>query len=59
MSSIGISGVLLSLLFLVIPIVLFILLLIWIYQIKSNSDVQLKQNQRIIELLEEWNRKSS
>jgi chromate transport protein ChrA len=59
MSSIGISGVLLSLLILVIPIVLFILLLIWIYQIKSNSDVQLKQNQRIIELLEEWNRKSS
>ena len=30
----------------------FILLLIWVYRINKNSEVQLEQNKRIIELLE-------
>ncbi len=30
-----------------------VLLLIWIYKIKSNSETQVKQNQKIIQLLDE------
>jgi hypothetical protein len=30
----------------------FILLLIWVYRINKNSEVQVEQNKRIIELLE-------
>jgi uncharacterized membrane protein len=30
-----------------------VFLLIWIYQIKRNSNIQVKQNEKIIELLKE------
>jgi hypothetical protein len=34
----------------VVPVAM-IILLIWIYQIKKNSDIQVEQNKEIIELL--------
>lgn len=37
--------------FIGVPIAV-IFLLIWIYQIKRNSEIQVDQNKRIIELLE-------
>ncbi|AIF42158.1 hypothetical protein [Virgibacillus sp. SK37] len=33
-----------------------VLLLTWIHKIKSNSETQVKQNQEIIQLLDELNR---
>ncbi|WP_193751967.1 hypothetical protein [Oceanobacillus picturae] len=35
-----------------------ILFLVWIYKIKQNSELSTKQNQRIIQLLEEISKKS-
>ncbi|MFD2627603.1 hypothetical protein [Oceanobacillus kapialis] len=35
-----------------------ILFLVWVYQIKKNSELTTRQNQRIMKLLEELNRKS-
>ncbi|GIO26488.1 hypothetical protein [Ornithinibacillus bavariensis] len=57
MSSIGIPGLVLTLIPLLVPIALIVFLLIWIYQIKVSNDVQVKQNQKIIDLLEKLNRK--
>ncbi|MBC5637636.1 MULTISPECIES: hypothetical protein [Ornithinibacillus] len=51
--AIGIFGGFLSLIFALIPIALAVFVLIWLYQMKVNSDVQVKQNQEIIRLLEE------
>ncbi|WP_181397437.1 hypothetical protein [Gracilibacillus dipsosauri] len=33
-----------------------VLLLMWIYKIKLNSEIQVKQNQEIIQLLDELNK---
>lgn len=55
MSGIGISifGGFISLIFALIPIAITVIVLIWLYQIKVNSEMQVKQNQEIIQLLEE------
>jgi uncharacterized membrane protein len=57
MSSIGFPGLILALIPLILPIVIIVFLLIWVHQIKANSEMQVKQNQKIINLLEELNRK--
>ncbi|MFS0674143.1 hypothetical protein [Ornithinibacillus sp. 179-J 7C1 HS] len=57
MASIGIIGFLFSLIAFIIPLVLIIFILIWIHQIKVNSENQVKQNNEIIKLLEELNNK--
>jgi predicted membrane protein len=43
---------LISLLFTIAVPVSFVLLLIWIYQLKKNSEKQIEQNKEIIRLLE-------
>jgi uncharacterized membrane protein len=57
MSSIGFPGLIMALIPLIVPIVVIVFLLIWVHQIKANSEMQVKQNQKIINLLEELNRK--
>ena len=57
MASIGIIGFLFSLIAFIIPLVLIIFILIWIHQIKVNSENQVKQNNEIIKLLEELKNK--
>jgi ABC-type enterochelin transport system permease subunit len=47
-------------LFIIIAVpVSFVLLLIWIYRMNKNSEIQVEQNKRIIELLEKFHRESS
>lgn len=36
----------------VLPVIAIVVGLIWLYQIKVNSDIQVKQNKEIINLLE-------
>jgi hypothetical protein len=43
---------------LAVPVSL-IILLIWIYRLYKNSEIQVEQNRRIIELLEEFHGESS
>jgi competence protein ComGC len=50
-------GILVSLITVLLPFVIGILVLIWVSQIKNNSEIQVKQNERIIELLEQSNEK--
>ncbi|WP_047986289.1 hypothetical protein [Ornithinibacillus californiensis] len=50
-------GILASLITVLLPFVIGILVLIWVSQIKNNSEIQVKQNKRIIELLEQSNEK--
>ncbi|ADU28912.1 hypothetical protein [Evansella cellulosilytica] len=44
--------IMLFLLVSILPLVLFILIIIWIYSIKSNTEKQVAQNERIIQLLQ-------
>ena len=37
----------------------FVILLIWIYRMNKNSEIQVEQNKRIIELLETFHGESS
>ncbi|WP_172794010.1 hypothetical protein [Sporosarcina sp. HYO08] len=47
-----------SLLFtIILPVVVLIFILIWMYQIKSSNETQVNQNQKIIQLLKELNDK--
>ncbi|WP_353654010.1 hypothetical protein [Bacillus sp. ISL-55] len=47
-------------LFIVIAVpVLFVFLLKWVYTTKKNSEIQVEQNRRIIELLEQFHGESS
>ena len=39
--------------------VIFVILLIWIYRMYKNSEIQVEQNKRIIELLEQFHGESS
>ncbi|WP_096273846.1 hypothetical protein [Paucisalibacillus globulus] len=57
MEAFGLIGLLFSLVGLIIPIAVTVFLLVWIHGIKANSEVQVQQNQKIIELLEEINNK--
>jgi hypothetical protein len=57
MEAFGLIGLLFSLVGLIIPIAITVFLLVWIHGIKANSEVQVQQNQKIIELLEEINNK--
>lgn len=57
MEAFGLIGLLFSLVGLIIPIAITVFLLVWIHGIKVNSEVQVQQNQRIIELLEKINNK--
>jgi len=57
MEAFGLIGLLFSLVGLIIPIAVTVFLLVWIHGIKANSEVQVQQNQRIIELLEKINNK--
>lgn len=57
MEAFGLIGLLFSLVGLIIPIAITVFLLVWIHGIKANSEVQVQQNQRIIELLEKINNK--
>ena len=48
---VGVMGIL-SLLFTIgIPVAI-VILLVWIYQIKRNGEIQIEQNNKIIQLLE-------
>ena len=53
MEAFGLIGLLFSLVGLIIPIAVTVFLLVWTHGIKANSEVQVQQNQKIIELLEE------
>ncbi len=55
LSSIGIFGSLISLIIIIIPIAIVVFLLVWTHPIKTNSEIQVQQNQRLIDLLEELN----
>ncbi|WP_197025046.1 hypothetical protein [Paucisalibacillus sp. EB02] len=57
MEAFGLFGLFFSLIGLIIPIAVTVFLLVWIHGIKANSEVQVQQNQKIIELLEEINNK--
>lgn len=46
------AGLISLFLYIALP-VLFILLILWIYRIKQNSDIQVEQNKEIIALLKE------
>ncbi|WP_449354693.1 hypothetical protein ACUL41_17900 [Virgibacillus natechei] len=47
----------LALLFIYVGLPLAVIILLgWVYQIKKNSDTYIKQNQRIIQLLEDISR---
>ncbi|GGA66745.1 hypothetical protein [Ornithinibacillus halotolerans] len=53
MEAFALSGMLISLIFMVVPIVAAVFLLVWVYQTKVNSEKQVMQNERVIKLLEE------
>ncbi|MDL4842966.1 hypothetical protein [Aquibacillus rhizosphaerae] len=52
MESFAPVGLMLSSIMFLIPIVITVLLLIWVYNIKKNSEIQVKQNNQMIHLLE-------
>ncbi|WP_171038102.1 hypothetical protein [Aquibacillus sediminis] len=56
MTSIAPLGLLFSLLSILIPIVVTVLILMWVYDIKKKSAKQVEQNNKIIQLLEELKR---
>ncbi|MGV3463915.1 MAG: hypothetical protein ACO1OT_01300 [Heyndrickxia sp.] len=48
----------LPLLISVVPLVIFIIFLVWIHEIKMNSGRQVEQNEQIIRLLHDINNKT-
>ncbi len=55
MSGVGFFASLLSLMFYIIFPISALFLIVWIYRIKQNSDLQVEQNKQIIELLKNKN----
>lgn len=53
MSDYTVLGLFIVLITSVLPFVIGIVFLYWVYQIKNNSAIQTKQNQKIIDLLEQ------
>jgi len=53
MEAFGSIGLLIALLTTAFPVVIGILVLVWINQIKNNSEIQVQQNKKIIQLLEQ------
>ncbi|ESU33473.1 hypothetical protein G3A_06020 [Bacillus sp. 17376] len=54
----SIMGMISFFIVLAVPISL-VILLIWIYRMYKNSEIQVEQNKRIIELLEQFHGESS
>ena len=56
----GIFGLLIIILNILLPVVIgviVIVVILWINKIKNNSELQVKQNKRILELLEQMSKK--
>lgn len=55
MEILALPGMFISMIFMVAPIIAAVFLLVWVYQTKVNSEKQVMQNERIIQLLEDLN----
>ncbi|NJP38500.1 hypothetical protein [Alkalicoccus luteus] len=53
MEMVGALGMLFFIALSLLPLILAILLIIWVYQLKKNSDLQTEQMKRVIALLEQ------